>query len=488
MTNNQRSGTGFDEGLRVARRSCDLEALPRIVSSLGKVESGGSRLLDLWVWGGADEKELQCLHGGQSELTWNRFAIGDANSYAGVGHLLPAAHWLERDIAATASVRPETVPPIADIRPSAGGETEPLRTTQGRGVFTIPFGPVRSGVVEAMLYDVATAGEDMLFVTVRPGFKRRHMEDALCSAPIHQVPLVAERIAGVYSVAGALVVCQAVEHATKTEVPFEAASLRTVLAELERIFNHCDSLMKLCDDASLSVGVAQMGILKERILRLLARLTGHRYGRGIVTLGGVVRGIDRDALVDELDAFSREHTHVRRALLSTESFLDRLRRTGTLSRTDGALLGASGPVARGSCLPWDARAERPYAAYHLYPVTPAVMSGGDAMARTEVRLAEMDASIDICRILARDVDLESMPEPHTVRLEPDQFGVSCVESPEGEWIASVELGLEGISHCRIRPASLLNFACFPRACEGWVLTDFAFIEHSFNLSIAGRDR
>jgi len=153
------------------------------------------------------------------------------------------------------------------------------------------------------------------------------------------------------------------------------------------VFNHCDVIMKLCDDASLAVGVAQMGILKEQVMRLLATLTGHRFGRGMVTVGGVARALDGDGLVDQATRLAGSARRVFRLLLATESFLDRLQRTGRLTAADAGALGASGPVARGSGLAWDARAERPYGAYGLHPVRCVTVAAGDAMARFEVRLA-----------------------------------------------------------------------------------------------------
>jgi formate hydrogenlyase subunit 5 len=467
--------------LSVSMRERTIEELSSEVIELSHGEPTGRRLLDLWA--SETNNEVNCLSGDGTDLAWNRFNLGEATTYPSVGQLNPAALWFEREMTRTSRIQPVRI-----YEEHERADDEESHRIEGRGVFTIPFGPVRSGVVEAFLYEVTTAGEDMLLVTLVPGYKRREMESALRSVPLDQTPLVAERISGVYSVAGALVVCQAIEAATETEVSLQAAAIRTVVAELERIFNHCDSIMKLCDDASLSVGMAQMGMLKERVLRLLAELTGHRFGRGIVKLGGVTRGIDRDDLLRGLEQFSREHSKVRRLLLSTGSFLDRLERTGRLSPEDAILLGASGPVARGSRLPWDVRVERPYAAYAEFPIGLATKSDCDAMARTEVRFSEIETSLDFCRRVAETIDVTRVDTPAPIAAHPGQHGVSSVEAPEGEWIVSLEMGQDGLRTCRVRPASILNFACFPRACEGWVLTDFAFIEHSFGLSIAGRDR
>ena len=105
-------------------------------------------------------------------------------------------------------------------------------------------------------------------------------------------------------------------------------------------------------------------------------------------------------------------------------------------------------------------------------------------------MAEIRASLRLVVdvVVAQDSALTAPPPPH-VELPPHTVGAGWVESPEGEWVAVLETGSHGqLVNARVRPASIANFACFQRACERWVLTDFAFIEHSFGLSIAGRDR
>lgn len=450
------------------------EALRDWARDLAAEPVSGRRLLDLWATGDGADREIWALAGRGGSLELGRARVGA--SWDGVGDVLPAARWLEGD----ASRSPA----------SAGQPPQPLLDVEGRGVFTIPFGPVRSGVVESMLYDVATAGEDMLRVAPRLGFKHRGLERQAVLRPLDQLPLIGERMAGVFSVAGSTALCQAVESAAAITPSPDALAVRAVLAELERVHNHLDVTMKLCEDASLALGVAQVGILKERVLRLVAALTGHRYGRGVVTLGGVRRGLRTETLAPTLDLLAREGRRVRRLLLGTTSFRDRLERTGAVPTEDAAALGVAGPLARGSNLPWDARVERPYGAYVQHPVEQARMVDGDVMARFEVRLFEIRESLRLIIELASSHDLAGPPPPPPLDLEEGGVGVGWVEAPEGEWTVVVEAGEDGdrLARCRVRPASMMNFACFGRACEGWVLTDLAFIEHSFGLSVAGHDR
>jgi formate hydrogenlyase subunit 5 len=75
--------------------------------------------------------------------------------------------------------------------------------------------------------------------------------------------LIAERISGVDSVAHALAFCQAVEAASQCEIPQRARYLRSILAEMERLYNHLHYLGHLCHTTTLKVGEAQGKLLAE---------------------------------------------------------------------------------------------------------------------------------------------------------------------------------------------------------------------------------
>ena len=99
--------------------------------------------------------------------------------------------------------------------------------------------------------------------------------------------LLAERAEGIASVAHALAYCHAVEAIAGCEIPREAALVRVVHAELERIANHLDVAVRLADAAGLAVATARFALHKERVLRLVSGLCGSRFGRGVVVPGGV---------------------------------------------------------------------------------------------------------------------------------------------------------------------------------------------------------
>jgi formate hydrogenlyase subunit 5 len=432
----------------------------------------------------------------------------DDASFPSLTRIQPAVHWLERELWDLMSVHPtghpllETIvfpmgqlPACAPLRPDVAFHPHrahpPQPRVAGEGLFFIPFGPIRSGVVESAQIRVETNGEDMLLVEPQVFFKHRGMERRFTETPLPLTVLLAERVAGVMSCAYSLAYCQAVERALGVEVSARARLLRTVFAELERCFNHFDAIMKLCDDASLAVAVAQFAILKERVLRLGAAVTGSRYLRGSIVLGGVGCDITKDhvaAIERELDAIERLFDTNAAILTRTESFTDRLIGTGRLSHEDAVAFGACGPVARGSGLSADTRADRPYAAYDFVTFEPVLREAGDAMARFEVRLREITASLFMIRQALDLLEPGSLAAP----LPDAPAGARAhgwAEAPDGEVLVYVEFGPDGgMARCHIRPAALLNWGLFHRTTARNVLTDYAFIEHSFGLTQAGCDR
>jgi Ni,Fe-hydrogenase III large subunit len=68
---------------------------------------------------------------------------------------------------------------------------------------------------------------------------------------------------------------------------------------------------------------------------------------------------------------------------------------------------------------------------------------------------------------------------------PEGIGISSVEAPQGELIYIIEAAGGRLLRVKQRSASFHNLALFPQAFGGDILTDFAFIEASFGISLAG---
>lgn len=422
---------------------------------------------------------------------------------------LPAAFWYERAIHDLVGLVPDGHPRLDPLvlphrndgspLPHPGTPSQPERIDpderalpvqlHGTGVFTIPHGPVRSGVFESVEYQVSTPGEDIPQLRIRPHAKHRGMQKQFEGRTVQDGVLLAERVEGIASVAHALAFSHAVETLTGTRVPLAAALIRVLHAELERIANHLDVLGKLTDAAGLAVATARFGLHKEHTLRLVGALCGSRFGRGVVVPGGVTAlpRLPAAQLTGELEALHHAITGDVRALLDTASFLDRVRTAGVLDPRLARDHGALGPIGRGCGYADDCRVSRPYDGYRqLAPPAVPLRDAGDAQARMQVRIEEIDAAFHLARQAVAQL-LGSDLERLSVVTEPGAGqAVGWAEAPQGEVLYLLELTRAGrISYCAPRSASFHNLMLFPSIFTGDILTDFPFNEASFGLSIAG---
>ncbi len=412
---------------------------------------------------------------------------GGALSYPALTTAVSAAFWYERELHDVFGIVPlghRRLEPLI-LPPPAGP-----RRVLPHGMFTIPHGPVRSGVMESIEYLVQTPGEEIPHLDLRVFYKRRGIEKRFEQLPVGNGVLLAERTEGVASVAHALAYCHAVERiAGIPAVPWAAALVRVLYAELERLIAHLDVAVRLADAAGLAVASARFGTLKERVVRLVGRMCGSRFGRGVVIPGGV-SGLPRvpvSELLAETSRLERAITADAQVLMGTASFLDRLRGTGPLRPERASEHGALGPVGKASGLRDDARLNRPYDAYPALSLgVPREHQAGDALARLRLRWEEVGQSFHLLRQAADELDDDAGDGPLA---EPCQIGsgraTGWAEAPAGEVLYDVRADDGHLVRCRPRSASFHNLVLFPEVFAGDILTDFPFIEASFGLSPAG---
>jgi formate hydrogenlyase subunit 5 len=403
---------------------------------------------------------------------------------------LGAAFWYEREIHDHFGVIPEGHPRLAPlILPGSPEEHALPRHVAGYGVFTIPHGPVRSGVLESIEYLVETPGEAIPHLNMRVFYKHRGMEKRYEGMTPADGVLLAERTEGIASVAHALAYCHAIERIAGCEPPRAAGLARVLHAELERIANHLDVAVRLADAAGLAVATSRFALHKERVLRLTSRLCGSRFGRGVVVPGGVAAlpRLDPAEIHAEIARLSKAVTADAAALMATSSFLDRVRGTGPLSPERARQHGALGPIGKAAGYADDARLARPYDAYPRLDVEPGrEHTAGDALARLRARWEEVDQSFRLLRQVADDLLAERSTDLPRVPCEPASGrAVGWAEAPQGEVLYDVALVAGRIVRCHPRSASFHNLVLMHEVFAGDILTDFPFIEASFGLSVAG---
>ncbi len=368
------------------------------------------------------------------------------------------------------------------------GRAFPFTEVGGEGVYEIPVGPVHAGVIEPGHFRFSVVGETIIDMKARLYWTHKGTEKLFEGrVPAEGVEL-AERVSGDTSVGHALAFCQALESAAGMTVPDRARHLRVVLLELERLYNHVADFGMIANDTGFAVAHSHCFRIRERLLRLNKRVTGHRLLRGGVVPGGVGVDLPRDLdLVGEVEAALRDFDEIAALTLRNTLVMDRLEGTGRLTTRTARDHGVLGYVARASGLDADARRDHPFAAYGALRFRVPVFEAGDVKARALVRVEEARESVGLIRQA-----VEGLPTgPLAVALSPlpgwePAFGM--VEGWRGailHWVMGDGAGR--LHRVKILDPSFLNWRPLSYALLKNIVPDFPLCNKSFNQSYSGND-
>lgn len=448
----------------------------------------------------------------------------DSPHYASVTPTVPAANWYEREaldlLGLVPDGHPEPLPLMLHGESAASVNPYPLRKEVDRAVslppvsrslsaravpdgeFEVPVGPIHAGVIEPGHFRFHVRGEDVQSLDVTLFYTHRGLEKGAEGLTFVEALAVAEQTCGVCSASHGAAFAQAVEAICGAHIPERAMWIRLLVLELERLYNHIGDVGNICAGIGFSFGVMQAGILKEKLQRHNARLTGHRFLRNIMAIGGVARDVPSDlaahtghVVQETMSAFSG----LVNVLLSHEIVCDRFRQTGILTLDVVRQYGVVGPAARASGFLADARLTQPSGAYSDKEVqallTVPTFPEGDVMARVSQRIEESSVSATLIGLAV--VKLRSLPKADSdaslatpvVTPAPYKWALGVTESPRGENVHFVMTGPNGtIDRLRIRSASYANWPAVAKAVPGNIIADFPLINKSFELCYACCDR
>ncbi len=457
----------------------------------------------LGFWGDQDQVHLALLEEPSAAIAVLTLSCPDGK-FPSVGVAHPPAIRLERAIRDLYGLKPIGA---ADMRVwldlGFWGVKEPLGASkksrkpqeayaflpvEGEDLHQIPVGPVHAGIIEPGHFRFTANGETVVRLEERLGYVHKGIDGLMHGADLDKGAKLAGRVSGDSTVAYAIAFAQAVEAALKVKPPERAVWLRALMAELERIANHCGDIGAICNDASFSILQADFAILRERVLRAADACFGHRLMRDRIVPGGVTR----DAAPGSLDGITALIETIRGKLPelvavydNTASLQDRTVTTGYLSPTLARAFGAGGYVGRASGRAFDARKAVGYPPYDQLEFEVPVRDDGDVNARVWIRIREVEQSL---RLLEQIV--KRLPQgPISTELAGGAGeGVALVEAFRGDLLVYVRLGPDGsIERCHLRDASWFQWPLLEACVEGNIVADFPLCNKSFNCSYSGHD-
>jgi NADH-quinone oxidoreductase subunit C/D len=288
----------------------------------------------------------------------------------------------------------------------------------------------------------------------------------------------------------------AVEKLLGVEVPPRAEYIRVIMAEFTRFMNHIIDIGFTGNDLGIYFTAMLMGMEeRELILDLFERVSGSRMMCNYMRFGGVAHDMDEEAValarelaferlpraVDKVDAYFTDN----------EIFRARSVGVGVLPPEMAVAYGCTGPLLRGSGVPYDLRRADPYSVYDQFDFDVVVGQNGDVYDRYLVRLGEMRQSL---RILQQALDrLPDGPvmagKKQALVKVPAGESYGRIEAPKGE-LAYYVVSDGGTNPYRyhVRAPSFVNLGVLGEICKGHLIGDVVIILASVDITLGEVDR
>lgn len=314
----------------------------------------------------------------------------------------------------------------------------------------------------------------------------------------------------------------AVEELLDIEVPERCKLIRVILAETSRIADHMFSLGAMTMDLGAFSSILWAFVEREKMYDVFESVTGTRLTTSYTRVGGLAfdlpDGFEKRVL-QILEEVQSTIDKFRDGFLSNPIFQERTVGVGVITEQDVYDYGLSGPIARASGVNYDLRKFKPYLGYETYDFKVPVYTAGDSYARYEIRLDEMEESIQIAKqaigrlkpgpINYEDqkhilpdkgsvyADMESLIHHFKVIMPGGKHGVqppkktlySSTEVPNGELgFTLISDGGSAPYRVRVRPPSFYNYQIYSKLMNGAQISDLVTVLGSFNVIAGELDR
>jgi NADH-quinone oxidoreductase subunit D len=362
--------------------------------------------------------------------------------------------------------------------------------SQGMVINVGPQHPSTHGVLRLIL---ALDGEQILACEPVIGYLHRGLEKMMERRPYrHNIPFT-DRLDYLAALSNNLGICQCIERLGAVEVPERAKYIRVLLMELQRIASHLVFLGTFGTDLGATTMFLYAFREREMVLDLLEECTGARLTYNWVRVGGVPDDLPEgfgQKVLDFIKLFRQRIDEYNQLLTRNRIFRSRTRGIGVLPKETALAYGCSGPVIRGSGVPYDIRKVAPYEVYDRVEFEVPVFEQGDVWARYLVRMEEMRQSCRIIEQVIRDMPdgpvLTKLPK---IFKPPAGIAYSRVESPRGELsFMMVSDGSPNPVRVHIRAPSFVNLSVLPRLLEGAKVADLVAILGSLDIVLGEIDR
>ncbi len=384
-----------------------------------------------------------------------------------------------------------TVRNLDEVLQSTPASENPLATEE----YFVNMGPQHPIAHGSLRIVLRLDGETVKEVIPVPGFVHRGVEKICENFTYRQIVTMTDRLDYLSALMNNWLVAKTVEKAAGIETNSRIETIRTLMAELQRLQSHVLWWGVLGMD--LGAATAFMYGFREReiISELFEETIGARLTMNYIQPGGLMYDIHPNFV----SRAKKVVKHLKRVLGEYETLLsnniilqERFRMVGILSPERGIALGCTGPVIRASGVPYDLRKIEPYGVYGDVDFNVVIGQRGDCWDRYYVRMIEMHESIRIVEQLLDNIPMG----PHmTLR-----YNMPIVV-PKGRYYDQIEtargaMGVFLVSdgerekpyRWHFRSPNFNNLWAVTEITPGWRIADIIAILSSFDLVIPDIDR
>lgn len=359
----------------------------------------------------------------------------------------------------------------------------------------VGVGPVHAGIIEPGHFRFHCHGERVLHLEIQLGYQHRGVEDIMLSKEtILQRAIISEDISGDTAVGHSTAFAGISESLAGKEPCNKLKIWRTIALEMERMAVHIGDTAALCGDVAYQIGQVTCEALRTMVINSMQDWCGNRFGKRLIRPGGSnfpLTNERAEIILKTLGEVRHRFLEVTDLIYNDSGIIARFENTGTLSVQQARLAGAVGMAARSSGLHRDIRKSHPSLAYSNMNYSPALLDGGDVLARGMLRKMEVELSYKIIEelIMSLMTNNETVPAPdYNLHYGPELMAVSLVEGWRGEICHCALTDTSGrIVKYKVKDPSLHNWTALALAVRNQEISDFPVCNKSFNLSYCGND-
>jgi NADH-quinone oxidoreductase subunit D len=310
----------------------------------------------------------------------------------------------------------------------------------------------------------------------------------------------------------------AVEKLLGLEVPKRGQWIRVLYSEIGRILNHLLNITTMALDVGAITPLLWGFEEREKLMEFYERVSGARLHAAYFRPGGVHQDLPA-GLAEDIQAWNARFPKViddlEHLLTENRIFKQRTVDIGIVTAAQAMDWGFSGPVLRGSGVPWDLRRAQPYDAYEEVDFGVPVGRNGDCYDRYLVRIEELRQSVKIIDqcfakmqpgpVMTRDRKVAPPPRAemkqsmealiHHFKLYTEGYHVppgetyAAVEAPKGEFAVYVVAdGSNKPYRCKIRAPGFAFLQAMDFLGKGHMLADVVAIIGSLDIVFGEIDR